>query len=98
MYLTRHYAMKTFGGGGWMYRFAFLTLALVEGGVVSFTSRPLHPHGKMPWHPLDRRLGGPIVGLQDVEKILDLTGILTPTMCSQMKKKFRKEIIECFSV
>jgi hypothetical protein len=27
--------------------------------VVSFTPRPLYPQGKNPWHPLDRRLGGP---------------------------------------
>jgi hypothetical protein len=26
--------------------------------VVSFTLRPLHPQGKSPWYPLDRRLGG----------------------------------------
>jgi hypothetical protein len=28
-------------------------------GVVSFTSLPLHPQGKRPWYPFDRRLGGP---------------------------------------
>jgi hypothetical protein len=27
--------------------------------VVSFTPRPLHPQGKSPWYPLDRRLGDP---------------------------------------
>jgi hypothetical protein len=27
--------------------------------VVSFTRRLLHPQGKSPWYPLDRRLGGP---------------------------------------
>jgi hypothetical protein len=27
--------------------------------VVSFTPRPLYSHGKSPWYPLDRRLGGP---------------------------------------
>jgi hypothetical protein len=27
--------------------------------VVSFTTRPLYPHGKRPSYPLDRRLGGP---------------------------------------
>jgi hypothetical protein len=27
--------------------------------VVSFTPRTLYPHGKSPWYPLDRRLGGP---------------------------------------
>jgi hypothetical protein len=32
-------------------------------GVVSFTPQPLYPQGKSPWYPLDRRLGGPPVGL-----------------------------------
>jgi hypothetical protein len=27
--------------------------------VVSFTPRPLYPQGKIPWYPLDRRLGRP---------------------------------------
>jgi len=27
--------------------------------VVSFTPLPLYPQGKIPWYPLDRRLGGP---------------------------------------
>jgi hypothetical protein len=27
--------------------------------VVSFTTRPLYHQGKIPWYPLDRRLGGP---------------------------------------
>jgi hypothetical protein len=27
--------------------------------VVSFTHRPLYPQGKIPWKPLDWRLGGP---------------------------------------
>jgi hypothetical protein len=27
--------------------------------MVSFTPRPLYPHEKSPWYPLDRRLGGP---------------------------------------
>jgi hypothetical protein len=27
--------------------------------VVSFTTRPLYPQGKIPWYPLYRRLGGP---------------------------------------
>jgi hypothetical protein len=26
--------------------------------VVSFTPRPLYPWGKIPWYPLDRKLGG----------------------------------------
>jgi hypothetical protein len=26
--------------------------------VVSFTPRPLYPQGKIPWYPLDKRLGG----------------------------------------
>jgi hypothetical protein len=27
--------------------------------VVSFTPQPLYSQGKIPWYPLDRRLGGP---------------------------------------
>jgi hypothetical protein len=27
--------------------------------VVSFPPRPLYPKGKIPWYPLDKRLGGP---------------------------------------
>jgi hypothetical protein len=27
--------------------------------LVSFMPEPLHPQGKSPWYPLDRRLGGP---------------------------------------
>jgi hypothetical protein len=27
--------------------------------VVSFTPQPLYPQGKIPWYPLDGRLGGP---------------------------------------
>jgi hypothetical protein len=36
--------------------------------VVSFTLRPLYPQGKSPWHPLDRRLGGPRAVLDAVVK------------------------------
>jgi len=36
--------------------------------VVSFTPWPLCPQGKSPWYPLDRRLVGPITGLDLVEK------------------------------
>jgi hypothetical protein len=41
-----------------VYLHVFLTSAL-NGGVVSFTPRPLHPRGKSPWHSLVRRIGGP---------------------------------------
>jgi len=36
--------------------------------VVSFTARPLYPHGKGPWYPLDRRLGGPRAVLDAVDQ------------------------------
>jgi hypothetical protein len=47
--LTKHHAMKTC---------CILDLGTRWRWVVSFTSRPLYPQGKSPWHPLDRRLGG----------------------------------------
>jgi len=48
--------------GKWRYNSTlFLTSAL--GGSKWSASRlpppPLYPHGKKPWYPLDRRLGGP---------------------------------------
>jgi hypothetical protein len=36
-----------------------LCLGTIWKWVVSFTPRPLYSHGKSPWYPLDRRLGGP---------------------------------------
>jgi hypothetical protein len=43
--------------GEWRYSSTHSTLAL--NGVVSFTPRPLYPHGKSPCYPMDRSLGGP---------------------------------------
>jgi hypothetical protein len=36
--------------------------------MVSFIPWPLHSQAKRPQHPLDRRLGGPITGLDIVAK------------------------------
>jgi hypothetical protein len=49
--------------------------------VVSFTPRPLYLRREGPRYPLDRRLGGPQrwSGRRREEKILDPTGIPTPT-------------------
>jgi hypothetical protein len=46
--------------------------------VVSFTPRPLYAQGKSPWHPLDRRLGGPqiLLGKQEFPKKYIVQGIL----------------------
>jgi hypothetical protein len=41
--------------------------------VVSFTPRPLHPQRMSLWFPLDRRLGGPRAGLEDMKKRKFLT-------------------------
>jgi hypothetical protein len=41
--------------------------------VVNFMPRPLYPRGKSPRYPLDRRLGGPHSGLDDLEKRIFLT-------------------------
>jgi hypothetical protein len=45
------------GSGGVTQR--ILDLGTRWRWVVSFTLRPFCPHGKSPWYPLDRRLGGP---------------------------------------
>jgi hypothetical protein len=49
--------------------------------VVSFTPLPLYPRGKRLRYPLNRRLGKPQSrsGRHGVEKIIDPTGIRTPT-------------------
>jgi hypothetical protein len=48
---------------------------------VSFTPLPLYLRGKIPRHPLDRRLGGPQSrsGLRAEEKVHDPTGTRTPS-------------------
>jgi hypothetical protein len=48
--------------------------------VVSFTPRPLYPLGKIPWYPLDRRLGGPQSrsGRRGEEEIFDPTRTRAP--------------------
>jgi hypothetical protein len=45
--------------------------------VESFTPRTLYPRGKSPWYPLERRLGGPRAGLDNLEKrkFFTLTGL-----------------------
>jgi hypothetical protein len=54
----------------WMYRSTFLDLGTSWRWVVNFTLRPLYPRGG---YPLDRKLGGPRAGLDDVEKRKCLT-------------------------
>jgi hypothetical protein len=50
--------MKTFWGSGGIAP-RILDLGTRWRWVVSFTHRPLYLQGKIPWYPLDRRLGGP---------------------------------------
>jgi hypothetical protein len=57
-FLTKHHDMKTSWGSGGK-NLHILDLGTRWRWVVSFTPRPLYPQGKSPWHPLDRRLGGP---------------------------------------
>jgi hypothetical protein len=56
--LTRHHAMKTYWGSGWI-----APRILYHGTrwrwVVSLPCLQLSPQGKSPWYLLDRRLGGP---------------------------------------
>jgi hypothetical protein len=49
--LTEHHAMRGYWVSGDMAR-RILEL------VVNFTPRPLYPHRKSPWYPLDRMPGG----------------------------------------
>jgi hypothetical protein len=67
--------------GEWMYNPHFLDLGSRWRWVVSITSRPLFYRLKNPRYPLDTRLGGPQsrCGRHGEEKILDPTGIRTPT-------------------
>jgi hypothetical protein len=55
-FLTEHNAMKSYWGRGYTAP-RILDLGTRWRWVVSFTPRPLHPKGKSPWYPLDRRLG-----------------------------------------
>jgi hypothetical protein len=59
----------------------FLGLGTSWRWVVSFTPRPLYPRGKSSRYPLEWWLGGPQSrpGRRWEEKILDPTGIPTPT-------------------
>jgi hypothetical protein len=58
----------------------FLDVGTSWRWVVSFTPRSLYLRGKRSHYPLDRRLGGPQSWSgRCEEKILDLTGIRTPT-------------------
>jgi hypothetical protein len=45
LHLTKHHAIKTYGG-------------IARRSVVSFTPRPVYPRGKRPQYSLDRRLDG----------------------------------------
>jgi hypothetical protein len=55
----------------WSYSYTNLDLGIRQRWVVSFTSRPLYPRGKSPQYPLDRRLGRPRAGLDDIKKRMD---------------------------
>jgi len=54
--LIEHHAWRRIGG---VEVWAPRILDLGTRWMVSFTLRPLHPQGKIPWYQLDRRLGGP---------------------------------------
>jgi hypothetical protein len=49
--------MKAYWGSGYIVPCIF-DLGARWRWVVSFTPRPLYSHGKSPWYPLNRRLGG----------------------------------------
>jgi hypothetical protein len=52
--LTEHHTMKVYWGSG-----GIAPLSLWPRQKWSASRRLLYPHGKSPWYPLDRRLGGP---------------------------------------
>jgi len=56
--LTKYHAMRMYWGSGGIAP-RILHLGTRWRWVVSFTPRPLYPHGKRSWYTLDRRLGGP---------------------------------------
>jgi hypothetical protein len=58
LFLTEHHALKEYWGSGSIAPY-ILDLNIRWRCVISFTSWLLHPQGKSPWYPLDRRLGGP---------------------------------------
>jgi hypothetical protein len=57
--LTDHHAMKAYWGSGGIAPH-ILDLSTRWRSVVSFTPWPLYMQRKSPWHPLARRLGGPL--------------------------------------
>jgi hypothetical protein len=58
VFWREHKAMKAYWGSGSIDPY-ILDLGSTWRWVVSFTPRPLYPQGKIPWYPLNRRLGGP---------------------------------------
>jgi hypothetical protein len=78
----KRYAIRMYGGV-YVWIDIFLTLALFGGEwSVSHPCR-FNPGEISPRYPLDRRLGGPEAGLDDMEvKILDPTGIRIATPLS----------------
>jgi hypothetical protein len=52
--------------GEWRYNSTILALSCTWRCVVSFTPQLLYPMGKCLWYPLDKRLGEPQTGLDDV--------------------------------
>jgi hypothetical protein len=56
--LTEQHAMKAYWGSGCIAP-RIRNFGTIWRWVVSCTPRSLHPQGKSPWCPLDRRLGGP---------------------------------------
>jgi hypothetical protein len=61
--LTNHRAVRTYWRSGGIAPF-ILDLGTRWMWVVSFTLRPPYSQGKIPHYPLDRKLGGPQIGLK----------------------------------
>jgi hypothetical protein len=76
--LTKHYAVKTYGGVGiWMHIFG------ISWPVVSFAPRPLYLRGKCPWCTLDR-----------LDEPRNQSGRLEDKICSRWDSNFVPSVVQ----
>jgi hypothetical protein len=88
--LTEHHAMKAYWVSGDIAP-RILDLGIRRRRVVSFTDRLLYQHGKSPWYPLDKRLGGPHSrsGHGSEEKFPNPPGTWTPDRPARSQSLYR---------
>jgi hypothetical protein len=69
--------------------------------MVSFMPLPLYPWGKRPHYPLDRKLGGPRAGLEDMEKrkkFLILLGLKLQPHCHPAHSQYNEVENEKYNI